>query len=133
MSLCVHLICFRLLCDCAKKAQSRGYKYIGLQYYAECWTSSEPEPQYDKDGPADAGKCVNAEFRACSQNDTACVGSTRANFVYKVIPGKVTSLTCSLIKCYCAGVNLSVRKSSFFSLYDVFLAVQSCSYSEMLF
>ncbi|CAB4043037.1 Hypothetical predicted protein, partial [Paramuricea clavata] len=74
----------RLLCDCAVKAQLQGYHYIGLQYYAECWTSSESEPHYGRDGPS-TDKCFNAEFRPCSQDDSECVGGARANFIYKIV------------------------------------------------
>ena len=81
----------RLLCDCAVKAQLKGYSYIGLQYYAECWTSSESQPKYGRDGPAGKGKCVNAEFRPCFHNDTVCVGGSRANFIYKIVDADKTS------------------------------------------
>ena len=81
----------RLLCDCAVKAQLKGYSYIGLQYYAECWTSTEPQPQYGRDGPAGEGKCVNAKFQPCFHNDTVCVGGARANFIYKIVDAEETS------------------------------------------
>ncbi|CAB3980114.1 Hypothetical predicted protein [Paramuricea clavata] len=81
----------RLLCDCAVNAQLQGYHYIGLQYYTECWTSSESEPHYSRDGPS-TDKCFNAEFQPCSQDDTDCVGGARANFIYKIVnPDKATS------------------------------------------
>ncbi|CAB4025397.1 Hypothetical predicted protein, partial [Paramuricea clavata] len=75
---------FRLLCDCAVKAQLQGYHYIGLQYYTECWTSNELEPHYSRDGPS-TDKCFNAEFQPCSQDDSDCVGGARANFIYKIV------------------------------------------------
>ena len=83
----------RLICDCARKAHTQGYSYIGIQYYAECWSSSLKDPGYDRDGKND-DECYNAEFGNCSQDDSECTGGASVNFIYKIVyQGKIISST----------------------------------------
>ena len=78
-----------LLCDCAVLAESRGYTYIGLQYYAECWSTEEPFPDYGRDGTSE--ECYNKVYEKCGDGDAECVGDDFTNYVYKIkaksVPG----------------------------------------------
>ena len=73
----------RILCHCAERAKKQGYKYFGLQYYAECW-SAPGEINYKKYGAAT--KCIDSAYQECSTaKDQPCSGEDGANYVYKLL------------------------------------------------
>ncbi|XP_028411458.1 uncharacterized protein LOC114534030 [Dendronephthya gigantea] len=80
----LHISLPRLICDCARKARFQGFRYIGIQFFAECWSSSLKEPDYDREGKNEH-ECYNATFGKCSQDDSACTGSASVNYIYKVV------------------------------------------------
>merc|ERR550519_139258 len=72
----------RMLCECAKIAEAKGYEFFGLQFFGECW--SGPGVTYARDGPSD--DCRGTDFKACSDDpDRPCVGRAFTNYVYKVV------------------------------------------------
>ena len=60
--------------SCAEEAFASGYKMVGIQFYAECWSSKQAEQKYD--------------IYKTSKNCINGVGKRLANFVYRV-SGKI--------------------------------------------
>ena len=87
-------LCFSFSCRCAITAKDKDYDYIGVQYYGECWSSSDAINRYNLYGPRD--NCVttlftpgNTAFETCSDNDSlACTGALFSNYVYEIVKGK---------------------------------------------
>lgn len=72
----------RFICECAKVAKARGYKVIGIQYYAECWASKTyPSGSLRR---AKQKRCLAGNFHRCRKNgaDRLCTGKRWTNFVY---------------------------------------------------
>ena len=68
-------------------AKNKSYDYMGVQYYGECWSSSDAINRYNLYGPKD--NCVNTAFEICSDNDSvACTGALFSNYVYEIFEGK---------------------------------------------
>ncbi|KAM7426302.1 hypothetical protein ABFA07_022402 [Porites harrisoni] len=64
-------------------AKNKSYDYMGVQYYGECWSSSDAINRYNLYGPKD--NCVNTAFEICSDNDSlACTGALFSNYVYEI-------------------------------------------------
>ncbi|XP_031559615.1 uncharacterized protein LOC116295812 isoform X2 [Actinia tenebrosa] len=75
-----------LICRCAALARSRGYRYIGIQYYAECWSGNNPN--FSRDGKADT--CMQSyksfgEVICDFDSPIDCVGEAKTNFVYDLL------------------------------------------------
>ncbi|KXJ11386.1 uncharacterized protein LOC110243771 [Exaiptasia diaphana] len=75
------------ICDCANTTLSKGYKYFGIQFYAECWggdvTEAMMQSMESNDKSPDG--CVNtAGLGSCSSESEMCVGKEWANYVYEV-------------------------------------------------
>lgn len=81
---------------CARLASEHDVKYFAIQFYGECWASSNATAQFDKYGPSE--KCWDG------------VGGKGTNYVYK------------LIKKPCKYVGRSGKGSSersyFFTVYE---------------
>eukprot|EP00794_Sanderia_malayensis_P014216 gene14216-15699_t len=72
-----------ILCHCAQRAKARGYKYFGIQYYAECW-SGPGDIDYKRYG--DSEKCVDEKYKPCSTaQGEICAGENNANYVYQIL------------------------------------------------
>ncbi|XP_066920682.1 uncharacterized protein [Clytia hemisphaerica] len=80
------------ICQCAKKAakEKRG-QYIGIQYYAECWSgekdTSDPQSEaYKKYGEANA-QCIDNNYEKYDGSKSPCglyAGTQLTNYVYKI-------------------------------------------------
>lgn len=66
----------RIIHECAKIAEEKGYKGYGIIFYGECWGYSEPLKTIQRGG------CINTEFKECTQDDTICVGDENSAFIY---------------------------------------------------
>lgn len=76
-----------LACRCALKARKEGYKMIGLQFYGECWSSTNSLSTYKADGPATT--CIQNYNEKCDKKaDHLCVGELNTNYVYRLVEGK---------------------------------------------
>ena len=60
--------------SCAEEAFKAGYKMVGVQFYAECWSSRKAEQKYDM--YKKSKNCING------------VGKKSANYVYRLY-GKI--------------------------------------------
>ena len=75
-----------LLCRCSEKARSFGYRYIGIQFYAECWAGNCED--YDSGGAS--SNCLQSFETKRHDNEvcnfdipTDCAGKGHdTNFVY---------------------------------------------------
>ncbi|XP_057298309.1 uncharacterized protein LOC130629193 [Hydractinia symbiolongicarpus] len=87
------------VCRCAKKAFARGFKVIGIQNFAECWSGPTGELTYSKHG--DAGSCVDRKYHKISHSKKCVVGAGEAstNFVYRIAP-TACSLYYEPVGCY---------------------------------
>lgn len=65
---------------CAERAWQLGFRYFGIQYYAECWSDREAESRYNMHGPVDP--------LHDTQNCREGTGMNWANYVYKFAPWK---------------------------------------------
>ena len=83
-------------CRCADAAKKKGYKYIGLQFWGECWSGPtlQAEAEYDKHGKGDA--CYGLEYKHCTSKSEFCVGDNNHNFIYEIhyCPVKFERLGC---------------------------------------
>ncbi|XP_031574566.1 uncharacterized protein LOC116308316 [Actinia tenebrosa] len=72
-----------LVCECAKRAAAKGYKFIGLQFYGECWSGPNSE-DYAQDG--EASTCIRQYFTPCDvyNEEHPCAGEAFTNYVYSV-------------------------------------------------
>lgn len=72
--------------SCAEEAFAAGYKMVGIQHYAECWSSKQAEQKYDMHKKSK--NCING------------VGKGLANYVYRVyakpIPPKAADSVCTV-------------------------------------
>lgn len=58
--------------QCAYVARDIGYKYFGVQFYGECWSSDNATATYDKHGvQTNTDKCVGN------------IGGANTNVVYR--------------------------------------------------
>lgn len=74
-----------LVCRCAVAAVNRGYTFFGIQFYGECWSSSDAASRFYIYHKND--KCVNTEYKPCDKaSDKPCAGVAHANFVYEIVP-----------------------------------------------
>eukprot|EP00794_Sanderia_malayensis_P014213 gene14213-15696_t len=72
----------KILCLCAKKARAAGYKYYGLQYYAECWGGAS-DAVYNRHGSS--LDCVDGKYLPCAvAKDMACAGKGGTNYIYEL-------------------------------------------------
>eukprot|EP00112_Aurelia_sp_Birch-Aquarium-sp1_P004144 Seg1471.1 transcript_id=Seg1471.1/GoldUCD/mRNA.D3Y31 product="hypothetical protein" protein_id=Seg1471.1/GoldUCD/D3Y31 len=72
------------ICRCAEKAFAKGYKMIGIQYYAECWSGPDAHKDYKK---LDSSKnCINGDFKYCQNKAPVCSGKDATNYVYRIAP-----------------------------------------------
>ena len=69
--------------DCAKATLKAGYKYFGIQFWAECW-SGVGKIAYDAVGESD--KCFVHPFsQKCDDSPCLyCAGANGVNYVYKI-------------------------------------------------
>jgi len=76
----------KFICGCATKAFAKGYRVIGLQFFAECWGSMNGHQTYGKHGKVES--CVNETYGLCntSKGDVGCMGEASTNFVYRIAP-----------------------------------------------
>ncbi|RMX54858.1 hypothetical protein pdam_00011159, partial [Pocillopora damicornis] len=68
-----------VLPSCATKAKEMGYKYIGIQYYGECWAGDYfARPLKEK------RSCIDLKFRTCQKMGPyrICSGKEWTNFIY---------------------------------------------------
>ena len=72
-----------MLCDCITRAQQRKLKYVGLQYYGECWATNNPQG-YNKYGISTL--CIDHSFRPCyhANENSVCIGKANTNYVYEL-------------------------------------------------
>lgn len=73
-----------LFCDCLSRAKSRGYKYIGMQYFGECWGVGTT-PHYNKYGISTL--CIDGKFKPCyhTNDKEVCMGKAQTNYVYELM------------------------------------------------
>ncbi|KAK3754860.1 hypothetical protein QZH41_011334 [Actinostola sp. cb2023] len=72
-----------MLCQCSAIARSRGYRYIGIQYFAECWGGGDE--RYSLEGKSTNCMQSYATFgkEVCNfALQSGCVGLGSTNFVY---------------------------------------------------
>jgi len=73
----------RIVQSCSEKAKLKGYTYIGIQYYGECWSGPNSTKIFNHGPSTD---CVNGLFRACTgRSDDFCTGKSWANYIYRVL------------------------------------------------
>ncbi|XP_066931974.1 uncharacterized protein [Clytia hemisphaerica] len=74
-----------LLCSCLNRAKDRGMKYIGHQFYGECWGSMQPT--YNRYGHSD--RCINTEYKkecyGTGSRSDICMGQDHTNYVYEIL------------------------------------------------
>ncbi|KAK3699595.1 hypothetical protein QZH41_014308, partial [Actinostola sp. cb2023] len=73
----------RLLCRCVEKAREKGYQYVGLQFFGQCW-SGPASQNFAQAGQS--SNCIQQYFRQCQRNNKghACIGGQWTNYVYRV-------------------------------------------------
>lgn len=75
---------YSYVCDCAKKARSKGYTHFTFSNYFECWSGKNVARSY-KTYKANKGGCIDSEKKVCtSQSSSFCAGIGRCHFVYSV-------------------------------------------------
>ncbi|CAH3138304.1 unnamed protein product [Pocillopora meandrina] len=57
--------------DCARRVNSKGFRFFGIQFYGECWSGENAELTYNKQGT--------------SKNCFRGLGERKANFVYAFV------------------------------------------------
>lgn len=57
--------------ECARRVNSKGFRYFGIQFYGECWSGENAELTYNKQGT--------------SKNCFRGLGERNANFVYAFV------------------------------------------------
>ncbi|KXJ23701.1 uncharacterized protein LOC110249981 [Exaiptasia diaphana] len=76
-----------LLCRCSSKARSHGYRYIGIQFYAECWAGNSYHRAVS-DGCSrncTQGYHTSLEGVCNFDREADCVGMGYTNFIYKLL------------------------------------------------
>ena len=78
----------RLVCRCARAAQSQGFTHFGLQNYGACYSAAHASQTYADYGSSNA--CTNNYYSPCDDNsDHQCAGTTAdQNYVYVITDGK---------------------------------------------
>lgn len=76
---------------CSELAYEKGYRYIGLQFYGECWSGVHSSDLLE--GPK-SDNCwgYHPDFQNCDdKSSTECIGQAHYNYIYEVRPklGKV--------------------------------------------
>ena len=75
-----------LACRCAEETRKRGFTHFGLQNFGECWSGSDAEKKYDKDGPSK--ECLMVAQNPpppCDIDDPRdCAGYPNVNYVYRL-------------------------------------------------
>ena len=66
------------IAECARRVNSRGFHYFGVQFYGECWSGKIAHLTYNKQG--------------ISENCIYGVGKKNANFVYAFVEKGTFSL-----------------------------------------
>jgi len=69
------------ICRCASIAKRRGYAYIGIQFYGECWSGRYSHSLYKKHGASTNCK-KNWQYNPTCDVQT---GADNANYVYKIL------------------------------------------------
>ncbi|EDO41761.1 predicted protein [Nematostella vectensis] len=74
-----------LLCRCSDAAKAKGYKFIGLRFYAECWGHLKSPGDYAVAVPQ-VGKCYQNYGQRCDKDEKsfACVGDALAMYIYNI-------------------------------------------------
>ncbi|CAH3120647.1 unnamed protein product, partial [Pocillopora meandrina] len=85
-----------LACRCATEAKRQNLQWFALQYYGECWGSSESLKELFPRYPIDSeDRCVGESFKPCKEEDpkSMCVGRAFRVYFYefKKQPGKQVS------------------------------------------
>jgi len=78
-----HETLYKLACKCAELALKGNYTYFGIQFYGECWTGTDADEKFQRDGPS--SECVGGKFASCDDSTSAeCAGKCFSNYIYKV-------------------------------------------------
>lgn len=76
-----------LACRCTEATRKRGFTHFGLQNFGECWSGSDADKRYKRDGESD--QCVmifQQPFSLCDNLDDPreCAGYPNVNYVYRI-------------------------------------------------
>lgn len=63
--------------ECARRVNSKGFRYFGIQFYGECWSGENAELTYNKQGT--------------SKNCFRGLGERKANFVYAFVVKEINA------------------------------------------
>lgn len=90
------ILVISLICSCATKAKEMGYKYIGIQFYGECWAGDYfARPLKEK------RSCIDLKFRTCQKMGPRriCSGEHWTNFIYELQEVSVTEREATNFQC----------------------------------
>ncbi|KXJ18052.1 Fibropellin-1 [Exaiptasia diaphana] len=72
-----------IACRCAELAKKSGYKFIGIEYYGECWGSLSVKADHFRPGIA-SSSCGGIDYVKCLPEEKHCVGLQFGDFVYEI-------------------------------------------------
>ena len=71
---------------CAELANEKGYHYIGLQYYGECWSGVLDVKLFDGNKSEECWG-YQPDYENCDDDSpTECIGTANHNYIYEVRP-----------------------------------------------
>ncbi|XP_048578085.1 uncharacterized protein LOC5505103 [Nematostella vectensis] len=77
-----------LLCRCSEKARQGGHKYVGIQFFAECWSGANKDASLlgAPSHQCSQGNSDNSEIGVPCQDSSSllCAGAADTNYVYRV-------------------------------------------------
>ncbi|XP_078379193.1 uncharacterized protein LOC144662284 [Oculina patagonica] len=72
-----------VVCRCAQVSKAKGFKYFGIENFAECWSGQNADKTYSKDGSSEF--CITKEFSQCDSEDrNVCCGNKTTTFIYSI-------------------------------------------------
>lgn len=71
------------VCRCAQKAQKKGWRIFGIQYWGECWSGTDDSPFF-LEGHARQGQCADQCYNDCGCSTRFCAGKNFTNAVYAI-------------------------------------------------